>query len=221
MGLSAALGSALSGLKASQAGLDLVSSNVANASTPGYVKKTLVTEQAVVGGTSVGVRVDDVRRELDAYLQRQLRSESAGGAYASTRADYLDRLQSIFGTPGGDLSLDSVASDFSSALDALSASPDDASARSAVLQQAQIFAQTLNGASADVQELRGEADQAIGDDVDKANEALQSIQTLTDQIVSAKAKGADVSGMLDQRDTAIDTLSQLMDVKVDDLGDGK
>ena len=52
MGLSSALGAALSGLKASQSGLDLVAANVANAGVAGYTKKTLVTEQAVAGGVT-------------------------------------------------------------------------------------------------------------------------------------------------------------------------
>lgn len=221
MGLSSALGAALSGLKASQSGLDLVAANVANAGVAGYTKKTLVTEQAVAGGVTVGVKADDVRRELDVYLQRQLRTETAGASYATTRANYLDRLQSVFGTPGGELSLDSVAQDFASALDALTASPDDPSARSNVLSQAQIFAQTLNGASNSVQELRGQADQAMSAGVDKANEALKSIESLTTQIVRASAQGQSTAALEDQRDQAIDTLSSLMDVKVEDLGGGQ
>ncbi len=221
MGLSSALGAALSGLKASQSGLDLVAANVANAGSPGYTKKTLVTEQAVAGGVTVGVRADAVRRELDVYLQRQLRTETAGASYAATRANYLDRLQSVFGTPGGDLSLDTVAQGFASALDALVASPDDRSARSNVLSQAQIFAQTLNAASSSVQELRGQADQAMNAGVDRANEALKAIESLTAQIARANAQGQSTAALEDQRDQAIDTLSSLMDVKVEDLGAGQ
>ena len=41
MGLSQALNTAMSGLRATQSSLALVSSNVANAETPGYVKKTI------------------------------------------------------------------------------------------------------------------------------------------------------------------------------------
>ena len=41
MSLSSALSIAMSGLTANQAGLSIVSSNVANASTPGYVSQSL------------------------------------------------------------------------------------------------------------------------------------------------------------------------------------
>jgi flagellar hook-associated protein 1 FlgK len=221
MALSTALSAALSGLKASQAGLDLVAANVANAGTAGYVKKTLVNEQSVIGGQIVGVRTDDIRRELDVYLQRQLRTEAAGASYASTRADYLDRLQLSFGTPEGGLSLDKLYADFSSSLDALATTPDDESARAAVLQSAQIFAQQLNAASRDVQELRAQADQGLAAGVETANEALRSIESLTDQIVVARTRGESVAGLLDQRDVAIDALASLMDIRVEDAGDGE
>ena len=221
MGLSSALGAALSGLKASQRGLELVSNNVANAQTTGYVKKTLATEANVIGGQTVGVRADDIRRELDVYLQRQLRTESAGAAYSGARADYLDRLQSVFGTPGGSLSLDSAVSEFSSSLSALATSPDDVSARAAVLAEAQVLAQSLNAATRDVQNLRSQADQQISAGVDGANDTLESIHALTEQIVRATGRGESAADLLDQRDMAIDALSGLMDVKVDDLGSGE
>ena len=220
MGLSSALGAALSGLKASQSGLDLVAANVANSGTPGYTKKTLVTEASVAGGVTNGVRVSDVRRELDVYLQRQLRSETAGASYASARADYLDRLQTIFGTPGGALSLDTGVNDFSSALEALSASPDDVAAQGGVLAAAQALAQNLNAASKNVQNLRAQADQSISDQVSQANEALGSIERYSSQIVVAKSRGEPTADLEDLRDAAVDTLSSLMDVKVDDLGTG-
>ena len=41
MSLSQALSTALTGLRASQAGLTLVAGNVANAETPGYVRKSV------------------------------------------------------------------------------------------------------------------------------------------------------------------------------------
>src|SRR5690349_17790008 len=100
MSLGQALTTALSGLRATQASLTLVSSNVANADTPGYVRKTadLVTTES--GQYGSGVRVVGVNRELDTYLTKQLRTEMSGQGYADTRAQFLSQLQSIYGTPG-------------------------------------------------------------------------------------------------------------------------
>ena len=54
MGLSSALASAMSGLRANQAALSIVTSNVANAQTPGYVSRTLTQIQIAGASTDAG-----------------------------------------------------------------------------------------------------------------------------------------------------------------------
>ncbi|MGL1102715.1 flagellar basal body protein, partial [Vibrio parahaemolyticus] len=85
MGLSQALSTAMAGLRANQAALSLVSSNVANAETPGYVRKTTNQIQTAVG-TGAGVETIGVNRVLDDYIQSQLRTETSGASYTRTRA---------------------------------------------------------------------------------------------------------------------------------------
>src|SRR5215470_9518959 len=68
MSLSQALTTAVTGLHATQVGLALVSDNVANAETPGYLRKTPVLSAVTTGG----VQVAEIKRELDQYIQRQL-----------------------------------------------------------------------------------------------------------------------------------------------------
>src|SRR5690349_5107958 len=133
MGLSQALGAAVSGLRVTQSNLSLVAGNVANQGTPGYVRKSAVQSATLVGDFGIGVRATAVSRELDLYTQRQLRVESAGGNYASVKADFYSRLQDIYGQPGSSLALETVFNNFTNSLQALSASPDSASARSGAL----------------------------------------------------------------------------------------
>src|SRR6188472_2895832 len=123
MSISQALISSISGLKTDQAGLAMVSANIANANTPGYVRKSV--GQAAVGSDGVGitVRVTAIQRELDLYVQRQLRIENSGAAYATTRAQFYNQLQAVYGAPGSDSSLEAVFNKFTSSLQALSSSP--------------------------------------------------------------------------------------------------
>src|ERR1700675_4605364 len=124
MSLTQALATAVSGLRANQAGLSLVAANVANADTPGYVRKTPVQITSAAGDLGASVRVAALNRQLDQYVQRQMRVESSGASYAGLRAQFYDRLQGIYGTPGSDSSLETVFNNFTSALQGLSASPD-------------------------------------------------------------------------------------------------
>src|SRR5215467_14780177 len=106
MGLSSALATAMSGLRANQASLSIISSNVANAQTPGYVTQNPNQIEVPSGTLGSSVSVTGVNRQLDLFVQSQLRTETSGGGYANQIANILGQLQSVYGTPGGDGTLE-------------------------------------------------------------------------------------------------------------------
>jgi flagellar hook-associated protein 1 FlgK len=213
MSLTQALNTALSGLKATQAGMSLIASNVANAQTPGYVRKTLDVASSAAGDGS-SVRVVGINRELDKYIQSQLRTETAGGAYADLRANFYSQLQGIYGDPSSSTSLESVFGSFTSAVQSLVTSPDSTAARSLVLGNAQVLAQTLNTATTQIQTLRSSAEGGLADAVATANEAMQHIADLNAQLAGRDITTASDAALADERDSYVDQLSKLMDVRV-------
>jgi flagellar hook-associated protein 1 FlgK len=212
MSLGQALSTSLSGLRATQAGLSLIASNIANAQTPGYVRKSLQLATTTADGNSV--RIIGVNRELDQYLQRQLRVETSGGAYADLRAQFYQRLQAIYGQPGSDSALATVFNDFTSAVQALVTSPDSTAARTQVLSAAQVLAQALNGATADIQALRGDAEAGLADAVATANNAMQKIAEINTQLAGRDLSDPSDAALADQRDRFVHQLSELMDIRV-------
>lgn len=214
MSLSQALSTSTAGLRTTQAALALIASNVANAETPGYVRKTLVQATSSAGSNGVSVRVAEITREFDQYIQRQLRVETAGGSYAGMRAQFYSRLQQVYGTPGSSAALETVFNNFTDALQALSTSPDSTAARSAVLSTAQVLAQQLNGMTTDIQALRSDAELGLSDSVARANNAMQQIAAINRQLATSTSNDASSATLLDQRDAYIDELSRLMDIKV-------
>lgn len=214
MSLTQALVSAISGLKVNQSSLALVSANVANASTPGYTRKTVNQVSVAGSGTGIGVRISTIQREFDQYVQRQLRVENSGASYATVRAQFYERLQNIYGQPGADSSLETVFNNFSASVQALTSSPDDAAARSSVVSAAQLLTQQLNSMTNSIQGLRGDAELAISDAVAQANEAMSQIAKLNSQLAGLSASDSASATMLDQRDVYIDQLSRLMDINV-------
>jgi flagellar hook-associated protein 1 FlgK len=214
MSLSQALSAAISGLKVNQSSLALVAANVANADTPGYVRKTVDQVATAGNDTGISVNITGIQRELDSYVQRQLRIENSGASYADTRAQMYSQLQDIYGTPGSSNALDTVYNNFTNSLQALSSSPDDPAARSAVISSAQLLAQQLNQMSDSIQGLRGNAELGIADAVTKANEAMSQIATLNQRIAASPQGDSATVTMMDQRDSSIAQLSQLMDINV-------
>lgn len=218
MSLGDALSIAMAGLRANQASMSLVSSNVANAETPGYVRKTTDQVTTNTGSTGSGVNVNGVNRELDQYIQAQLRTETSGASYASLKSDFLQQLQGIYGNPNSTGTLESAFNNLTSAVQALATSPESQSARIGVLSAAQTLAGQLNSMSRGVQTLRGAAETGINDDVNIANNLMKQIADINNHLQSNPLGGTSTdsatASLLDQRDQYITQLSQLMDIRV-------
>ena len=214
MSLSQALSIAMSGLRANQISLSLTSSNVANSETPGYIRKTVNQIQTSSGSIGAGVAVTGVNRELDLYLQQQIRTEQSGASYADLRSSILSSLQSIYGTPGGTGTLETAFNNLVTAVQGLSTSSDSQSARIGVLNAAQSLTQQLNSMSGGIQSLRSQAESGLNSAVNTANTAMQQIVNLNTQRQSGNPSDAAAAALKDQRDQYVDQLSQLMDIRV-------
>ena len=214
MSLGQALATAMSGLRATQASLALVSSNVANAESPGYVRKTLNQITGVTGDYGSSVRINGVNRELDQYLQTQIRTEMSGASYADVRSTYLANLQTVYGNPDSTGTIEDAFNSFTTAVQGLSTSPDSQSARIGVVNAAQALAQQLNVTSQGIQNLRANAETGINDSVNTANNAMQQIALINNQLQNNGRTDASTASLLDQRDAYIDQLSQLFDIRV-------
>lgn len=214
MGLSSALATAMSGLRSTQAALSIISSNVANANTPGYVAQNPNQIEVASGGFGSTVTTTGVNRQLDLFVQNQLRTETSGGTYASQMANILSQLQSVYGTPGGSGTLETSLNNFTTALQSLSNNPSNQSAQSVALSAAQGLALQLNATTKGIQTLRTNAEQDIGSSVTQANAAIQQIATLNTQLQGLSTSDPLSATLQDQRDNAINTLAKYVDIRV-------
>jgi flagellar hook-associated protein 1 FlgK len=220
MSLSNAISAALSGLRATQTGTALIADNIANAGVPGYVRKTSI-QTTMAEGSGGGVRVVGVQRELDLFVQRQLRAELAGATYADRISGYYNRIELVYGQPGGINALDTLFNNFSNSLQTLVTNPESIATRSQVLNEATVFAQHLNAMSADIQNLRSEAEFALSGAVSRVNEILQRIEDMTNRIINADQSSPEIAGLHDTRDTLVAELSTLIDTQVVELENGQ
>ena len=214
MSLGSALATAMSGLRANQAALSIVSSNIANAQTPGYVTQRVNQVETTTGGTGASVSVTGVNRELNQFIQTQLRSETSGAAYADQMASVLTQLQSAYGTPGDAGTLETAFSNFTTALQSLSTTSGSSSAQISAATTAQALAQQLNATTQSVQTLRSNAEQDMNISVGQANAAMTQIAQINTRLQGMSSSDPTAATLMDQRDKAIDQLSQLMDIRV-------
>lgn len=213
MSLTGTLNTTLAGLQVTQQALQLVGSNVANAQTPGYIRKTL-NQISVAAGSAIGVRTTSIDRSLDTIIQSQLRQETSGGSYADKLSELYQQLQTIYGAPGSATGIDTLFGNFTTAMQGLAASPNSSSAQSSAVNAAKLLAQQLNSMSNSIQGVRSAAEQGIAADVQSANNALQQIAKINLQVATANSVDPTTATLLDQRDKYIDQLSSLMDIRV-------
>jgi len=212
MGLSSALATAMSGLRANQAALAITSGNIANAQTPGYIAETANQTELSAGTGGATVQVAGASRDLDVFIQNQLRTETGGAGFANQTSNILGQLQSLYGTPGGTGTLESALNTFTTALQGLSTSSSGLSAQTTALGAAQTLAQTLNTTSQGIQTLRSNVEQDIGSSVTQANTDLNQIAAINQQLQGLSANDPSAATLEDQRDDAINDLSNLVDV---------
>jgi flagellar hook-associated protein 1 len=213
MGLSSALASAVSGLKANQAALSITSANVANANTPGYVAESVNQVEVPSGGAGAAVLVTGVTRDLDQFIQGQLRNETGGAGFANQTSNILGQLQSLYGTPGGTGTLETAFNNLTTAVQALQTNTTGLSAQTTALSTAQALAQQINSTSQGIQTLRSNVEQDIGNSVAQANTDLQQVAALNTKLQSMSSTDPAAASLEDQRDSAINDLSNLVDVK--------
>ena len=221
MSLGSALATAMAGLRANQAALSITSSNIANAQTPGYVSQSINQVEVISGDTGASVLVTGVNRQLNQFIQSQLRTETAGGAYADQMASVLTQLQSIYGAPGSAGSLETAYSNFTTALQALSTTSGSSSSQISAVNAAQAMAQQLNSTTQGIQTLRTNAEQDLNISVGQANAAMTQIANLNTQLQGLNSTDPTAATLMDQRDQAINQLSQLMDIKVSTTGNNQ
>jgi flagellar hook-associated protein FlgK len=203
---------ATSGLKAAQAGLDVVSRNVANSGVEGYTRKQAPLSSVVVGERGAGVRTLEIIRNVNKTILTQFQNATSSTQRYSVEDDFLARFEASFGAPGDDANISAKLGNLHNAMTALTISPDNATAQAQALSKAQAVVSDLNQVAANARALREEADSKIADSVNAVNTALIQIDDLNRQIQTLKAQSRSTADLEDQRDIQIGIVAKEMDI---------
>jgi flagellar hook-associated protein 1 FlgK len=202
-------------LDALQHAINVTSTNVTNASTPGYARQQVVLEAksfdaytAVGGGVGYAGMVDS----RDDFAERSVRQNVSQEGEASQRAKNYSRLEQtlpIDGTSGISTAMDSFFQAFSS----LTTAPNDATARQLALDQGQQVARSFQQASEALDQAKQGTQQDLTAQVNQVN-------TIADRIVSINkqyAQNIDATtdpGLNAQMAQSLEQLSQYADLTV-------
>lgn len=220
MSLNSIMNIGMSGLQTAQSQLRVVSDNISNVNTPGYVRKVVEQSAAVANGYGAGVDVARVRLATDRFLQAAGYSASADAARYQVRHELYDQIQTAFGDPSADGGLFGDIDDLFANFASLAEMPTSSPARQDAIYNTQALFNEAKSISQRIQSLRQEADSRLGGAVAAVNPLLEQIDKLNKTIATAAVTGQDATGAENAQLNLINQLSELMDVKVEPRANG-
>jgi flagellar hook-associated protein 1 len=208
-----------SGIKAYSRALATVGDNIANAQTPGYVRRSIRMEEATAAGDIIlsrnsirpgGVLAAGVTRAVDEWLVDDARIASGDAARSSARLDWISATESALddGADGVGTSMTAV---FTTA-DQLTADPASNTLRSQFLQavdsSATAFRRTATSLTSAASGVAGEAQGAV----QLLNTDLATLSRVNDGLRRARAGSSNEATLLDERDRLIGSISSATNV---------
>ena len=190
-----------SGARAARAALEVTANNIANASSDGYVRRSVRIEE-VSGGSIAGrggdvsvsgSRIAQVRRNADAFRQAELRRTNADLQRANVELGGLQNIEAAVEQSG---LFDSIV-EFEAALQQLAGDPSDSARRAAVLGQAETLASKFN-----------------------LNTYAAELSRVNLRLARAGAGSNDQAALLDQRDSLLERMSGFANVNTSFAPDG-
>ncbi|MBR9763234.1 MAG: flagellar hook-associated protein FlgK [Rhodobacteraceae bacterium] len=211
MSLSGALSNALSGLTASARHSSVVASNISNAMTDGYARRTQEVH-ARASGTWGGVAIGGVTRHVDLGLVADRRDANSAMQQADAVTVFQRRMEDLLGTPEDGTSLSGRLTTFEGAVIAAASRPDLTERLTTVLYAAQDVAKAIKKIGDGIQQIRQDADTEIDTTVTRMNTLLQEVRSLNEGINRARLTGGNSAPLEDHRQAALDELSDYVPI---------
>lgn len=210
MGLTALFDIGKSGILTYQKALEVTSHNIANAATDGYTRQDVILQNITSGTVSTsgvsgsGVKIIDIQRMYDSFIDLQLKTESSNLAYWNVFQNGMLTLENIFNEASDD-SMGNLINDFFNAWQELSQNPSGTTERNLLLDKADYLTKRIKISYQSLIEERDEIYKDTQNLVDQANQYIDQINALNEKIAANP-------GALDAKDQRDNLVKQLNDI---------
>jgi flagellar hook-associated protein 1 len=214
-GITSAINTALSGLELFEAGINTVSNNLANETTPGYSVES-VNGQAIAGAPGQpgdGVSAPQITRAASAFAAAQLRGANSENQAASNQSTQLTNISNAL-TDNGDVQ--NTINQFFNDISTLAGNPSSAAQGETVLADAQSIIGTFQNAAGAINSSIADSSQTLQQSVSSANNLLDQLTTINKSLALAPNDPS----LLDQQQGALNSLSGLISINAIPQTDG-
>ena len=209
---------AVSGAKTARAALDVTAQNIANASSEGYVRRSVElsevaspTAMGQIGDVSLsGVRLNRVVRNADFFRLAEVRRTTSDVSRANAELSGLENIEASL----ENTKIYSAITGFEASLEALASDPTNPSLRSSALENARTLARSFNLAAGALDAVREGLQFDAAASVNDVNVYAEELARINLRLARAQNGSSDQSSLLDQRDLMLQKLSEHADITV-------
>ena len=200
-------------LRVNQLGLQVVSNNIANANTPGYIRQELI-QAAGAGyrlGSSIvgsGVQSVGVQQRVDEFLLQSIRDTQSKISQSEGLQEANSGLETAL-SELGDNDISTKLSKFSNAMQDLANQPGNSAIRSLAVQRGRELSEGIQQLSSRVASIAGNANSEIKSSASEINRLTSSIAKINQRIVAIEGGSSSTSDAVGLRDERIKALSEL------------
>ena len=193
-----------------QKALEITGNNIANVNTPGYSRQIPVFSDIPsvnLGGFMVGrgVTINQIDREYDAFLNKQIQSKNASLGEEEAKSTPLAEIERVFDV--SDSGLAAQIDNFFNAWQSLSADPSNQVLRDNVLQSGQQLSQAFAEPVKSLTSLQSDLNVTLTSRVDEINTKLSEVADLNKRISTIETTGQSALSDRDKRDQLLSDLS--------------
>ncbi|MEK6425099.1 MAG: flagellar hook-associated protein FlgK [Burkholderia gladioli] len=207
----------LSGLNAAQWGITVTGNNISNQATAGYSVERAVYAETDGQSTSSGylpsgVTTVTVQRQYSQYLNDQLNAANTTNSALSSYSSLVATLNNYVGSPTAGIG--AAISSYFTGLQTVSNNAASTASRQTAISDAQTLANQIGSAGQQFDALRQQVNTQLQNSATQVNTLTAQIAQLNQQIAVASAGGTQPNTLLDSRDQAVASLSQLVGITV-------
>jgi flagellar hook-associated protein 1 FlgK len=214
-------------LRAMQIGLQVTGNNIANANTPGYIRQEVIYSPAPVQKIGnlvlgLGVQVDGIVDKIDKFVVDRLVGARGDRAGAEVQEEAYREVESLLNGLSGTVDLGTTITNFFNSIGEVLNDPTSAAARNLVVGQGKSLTGTINNLATRVLNVQDQLNKQVIAAADEINSLSERIRLLNIQIVTTEGGGgsSDAGGLRVQRQQAVDRLSELLGISVDEQTSG-
>ncbi len=196
--------------------INVTGANIANVNTPGYSRlrpmfEAVGTKDATSSLEQIGVKISDVQRIYDKFLDSQIVLQDSAVGSATSRKSLLTQIEGVLNESAGG-GINDALSIFWSAWDSLSTNPSGKAERDVLVSTAQNLTSIFNQRAEQLSNIQYSIDQTISDTVAKLNSDLAEMAVINAEIVKTESAGGQATSLRDNRLALLREISTIIDI---------